>query len=376
MWHAQKSRYKIRRGEVIKYFLYLCLIKLDYPVNIQLMEKFNEYIATLHSGLSLLALPFNNTFKAYAAPDGTLYSLTKRELNKMSFILPFDGGNFADTLNSYNEKCIYLTVQCKRLNPESVFHDERLPPFLSVVIKSCAQLEGVSPLDITVFELLWKRYFKIIDGIQDFRLKCEYNDFLINWQNLYDIAFQKRDALLKRIDCLSNNNEAAIENEVEGGALSSNEEEALVFPKIFSLNSADMLYSGLLKDKFIDPSTMKEDFYCVFSLSTHKGRFNPVKWIKENRDVKNGKINKSALVELLTLLGYTQQEIIGEDGKKYKRMNNCFKIESTAFKANDFPARIKGKGVSVPLNVKSEFHEDLVRLLEEIDLPRRRKYIV
>lgn len=64
------------------------------------MADFNEYIALLHSGLSLLALPFDNTFKAYATPDGTLYSLTKRELNKMSFILPFDKGNFVDILNS------------------------------------------------------------------------------------------------------------------------------------------------------------------------------------------------------------------------------------------------------------------------------------
>lgn len=340
------------------------------------MADFNEYIALLHSGLSLLALPFDNTFKAYATPDGTLYSLTKRELNKMSFILPFDKGNFVDILNSYNEKCIYLIDQCRCLHSESIFHDKCLPYSLSIVIKYCAQLEGVRLLDINVFELLWKRYFKIIDSIQDFRLKCEYNDFLLNWQNLYHIVFQKKDDLFNRIDSLSNHNKIVIEKEVECGPVGNNEDESLVFPRIFSLNSADMIYSGLIKDKFIDSSTMKEDLYCVFSLSNYKGRFKPIKWIKKNRSVENQKVNKLALIEFLTLLGYTQQEIIGEDGKKYKRLNNCFEIESKPFKSNDFPVKMKENGLNDSLKAKSEFHEELVRLLEGVDLPRRRKYVI
>lgn len=63
---------------------------------------------------------------------------------------------------------------------------------------------------------------------------------------------------------------------------------------------------------------------------------------------------------------YTQEEIIGKEGSKYKKLNSCFEIKNNSFKANDFSVQMKEGGSSQLLNVKSEYHEELESMLREI----------
>lgn len=326
------------------------------------MENLNECITVLQNGLLLLALPFDNTPKTIVDSNGKLYSITRKS-GEISFILPVSDRKFSYVLEAYNRECCALIEKCKKLHFELSLQNTPLD-----IMESYAKLREVRVLDPAMFVLFWKKNKVFVKCMKNPEIESKYLDFILNWHDLHRIVFQKKNELFKGVDKHFNSNGGMIEDDANSEMLGSNEDELLVFPKKFSIDSAEKIYSKLL-GRFINDSTTVRDFLCIFSLSDYKGKFKPVKWIKKNSGVANGKVNKLSLIDLLTLLGYTQREIIGESGMKYKRLNNCFAIESSAFKAKDFTIEMKKNGEDAFLNVESEFHKELVELLVGINLP-------
>lgn len=327
------------------------------------MEKFNKFINLLHSGLSQLALPFDDTPKTVIDSNGTLLTITRRP-EELYFILPFSNGTFLEALEAYNSKCRILIQQCDKMHFEQVSFNNPMD-----IMESYYKLKQVRVLDPAIFELFWKKNKLFIIPMNNSKVEREYHDLHLNWCNLYHIIFQMRSELFEGIDKHLNNifkvgdNNEALSN--------NNEDKTFVFPRRFSKNSADIINSRLIKNGFIDPSTTEEDFYIVFSLSVNRGKFKPIKWIKKNQRVANGKINRLSLIDFLTLLGYVKQDILLDKGMMYKRLNNCFILDSGPFKSNDFSAAMKNAERNLPLHVESEFHEDLVSLLDGVGLPSR-----
>lgn len=215
----------------------------------------------------------------------------------------------------------------------------------------------------------------MINNSNNIELKNSYTSFIKTWYDLFAIITAKKRALQKELTNVCNDieNSKLVDCSDKAEASSTNSiDTSLTFPKKFSFMAAQKMHALLIENQFIDSSTALCDLCCVFSVPCEDSKnANRVKWIKNNSKVGNKKVNRSSLIDLLTLLGYKQKDIIGEEGQKYKRLNNCFQVGERPITANDFPSYIKSQDENESLKVKSEYHDILVRILGEVDLPKR-----
>lgn len=154
-----------------------------------------------------------------------------------------------------------------------------------------------------------------------------YDTFMVKWDELYVVITEKKSILENKLDILLGDLNLSVPStdSVKHQVVVNRPE--LVFPRKFSPNSAQKLCSLLIEHGFIDSATNLDDLYCVFSLPCESENAKPVKWIKRTSAVGNNKISRVSLIDLLTLLGYDERCIIGGEGQKYNRLNNCFIVE-------------------------------------------------
>lgn len=200
----------------------------------------------------------------------------------------------------------------------------------------------------------------------DQKKKSLYMTFLDEYEKLSSLIKEKIDQLLTELSDL--NRGLKMENKIFPKApfVDGN----LVFRKNTKLNysKAEKLLLLLQQEGFISEETSIHDFCVIFQiidygLNGEEYNANPIVWIKKSGRVNNNKINRLALIDLLLLLGYNTHDIIGEEGNKYKRLNNCFKAGDRPFKANDFTNYFSSN--SHELNVNSEYHDILLGLLKQ-----------
>lgn len=325
------------------------------------MKNMEEYVAMLKCGLSFLSYPFSTKSRMYCTSDGELFSPIRKE-NEMSFILPCTNGNILESLRLYNADCENLINECECLRTDLALQDRQSSHFLEKFLE-LQKIQETDSFNLVHFNHYHKMYFQIIKRVQSRELESEYADFCLNWHSLFDVVFKKKNELLNGVQellCINN-----MTTEVNSGSYTVIDEKrrTLLFPRKFSPIKAKKICNLLIQHNFIAPTTTTNDFTFFFSLSSENRNVKPIKWIKLTCKVKNNKVSKASLIDFLTLLGYTQREIIGEDGEKYKRLNNCFEIENNSFKPNDFSTKIKKRGVNQALDIKSEYHEQLVGIL-------------
>lgn len=218
-----------------------------------------------------------------------------------------------------------------------------------------------------------KIYQDLLHDNSEMELRRKYDIFMKKWDELYVAITEKKSVLEKELGILSDDLNLSTPNpdSVKHRAVINQPE--LVFPRKFSLASAEELLSQLIEHGFIDSTTNLDDLCCVFSLSiSNSENIKPIRWIKRTSTVGNNKISRVSLIDLLTILEYDERCIIGEKGQKYKRLNNCFIVEGKPFKANDFSKDMKHEDRSNFLNVKSEFHDDLLNIKKKMNFPQKK----
>lgn len=227
------------------------------------------------------------------------------------------------------------------------------------------------------------------------------------WEELYDIICRKKNILEKLLykpiesylpnsptnkhdennvsdlnedlaTCTTQNNVSDLDEDLTTCTTQNNsnkvnsvtDNKKLVFRNLFSEKACDNLHLLLIKNGFIDPLTPIKDLYYVFSIKKDfSTSHSPIKWIKPRKSVENNKVNRKSLIDLLTLLGYKDIDIRGEEGQKYKRLNHCFIIESGPFSSKDF--KNKSENGDAFINANSEYHNDLKKIVDKIGMPQK-----
>lgn len=344
------------------------------------MERLNEYIDTLTIGLECLFLPMSD--KVWAFFD-------EGQTEPVEMLMPFETYFCVDRISPFGieefhgaiQQCISIYQHrinsCNTLRPEKVL-DEIMKFETSLNVRAKLYKRNISErLDsllknVEVARNKLKVYQQILHNNAEIELRRDYDTFMVKWDELYVVIAEKKSVLEKDLGILLGdlNLSTSSPDSVKHHVVMNQPE--LVFPRKFSPNSAQQLCSLLIEHGFIDSATNLDDLYCVFSLPCESENPQPVKWIKRTSAVGNNKINRVSLIDLLTLLGYDERCIIGGEGQKYKRLNNCFIVEGRPFKANDFSTGMKHKDTSKSLNVKSEFHDELLNIINKIGLPKKK----
>lgn len=345
------------------------------------MDNLGKYIKALKEGIEYLSLPIELEKKKF---------ITKEDGQEIKLIYSFqpyflrkEGEEhvscahyyFMRVLGEYVSKYEVITIKCRKLRPEVIL-DELLKCSLHLDFHIKLYLETLKK-EISTLLIKTKSvenslavYQEAVDHSHIVELKICYNFFMITWRKLLETIIDKECALQSILtNAIDNNKTIKLPKEIETFSINVN----LTFPKKFSFMAAKEIHSLLIKNSFIDSSTTLSDLCCVFSVACgeeEKERCKPIRWIKQNSKVGNKKINRTSLIDFLTLLGYKQKDIIGEEGGKYKRLNNCFQVGNHPFKANDFTPGMKSKNINESLKVESEFHKALVEMLSKVSLPK------
>lgn len=345
------------------------------------MERLNEYIDTLTNSLDYLFMPTS---------DRAWFFFDKGKTEMEGMVMPFrshfcvneESTFLGEPFSSSIKQCIsiyqYAINKCNVLRSEKVLEEiikfetslnARARLYKRII---SARLDPLLKKGEAVRDEL-KVYQRILhNDSSEIEVRRNYDMFMVKWDELYVAITEKKSILEKELDILLGDLNLSIpsSDSVKHQVVVNRPE--LVFPRKFSLNSAQKLCSLLIKHGFIDSITDFDDLYRVFSLPCESDNSKPIRWIKRTSAVGNNKISRVSLIDLLTLLGYDERCIIGEEGQKYKRLNNCFIIEGRPFKANDFSTDMKHKDTSKLLNVKSEFHDDLLKIIDKIDLSQKK----
>lgn len=322
------------------------------------MKNLFAYMDTLSEAINLLQLPFK--FSTSYMLFGSF--LTQVEFHKSKYAS--EKNALFDNINNYNQKYSELINNCRNLNSYKVLEDRSNTGFFKTFVLCYWKTIIPDSLKSKYSSSYWNRDLSLLKQfIHDEKIIDAYCDFIILWHDLYKEVEEKQSDLLDKLNVLWDNAVAKLDN-IDQIMFGGQREYS--FSRKFSPIMAEKMHTSLINGGFIDSGTSLDDFCAVFSLPHGRTSMKPIKWIKLNKGVKNKKINKSALIDLLTLLGYTQEEIIGKEGSKYKRLNSCFEIKNNSFKANDFSVQMKEGGNGQLLNVKSEYHEELENMLREI----------
>lgn len=351
------------------------------------MENLNEYIEVLRNGLICLSVPVGeHVWFMDARPKGG------EKLENAQILLPFSTyfseqekkiyffleKDFEKGLIQYELGCQQMINKCRTLRSEVVLQEVfklAVPLEVSVKLYIRTMEKHLLPLLSKVKNVANSLiiYQGMIDNSDNTDLKNSYASFMITWHNLLNVIIAKqrvlRNELTNVYKDMENSKMMKQPEQIDSSSIGLIDMN-LTFHKRFSFVAARELHSLLIEKKFIDSSTTLGDLCCVFSVSCEEeqgGR--PIKWIKQNSRVGNKKVNRTSLIDLLTLLGYVQKDIIGEEGQKYKKINNCFQVGGRPFKANDFTSNMRSKDVNEPLKVTSEYHDILVDILSKVSLP-------
>lgn len=321
------------------------------------MKNLIAYMDVLSESINLLQLPF----KGYSSHIlfGDFFLKGKNDISKNISAKH----KALQILTFYNQKYKVLIKKCRDLRSYSVLEESKNPSFFKTFIVYHDKTVISELLESKRHSPDWNKYIHFFELTHDDKLVYEYCDFILLWNNLYDEVLEKKVDLLDKLNVLWDNAVDKLDNIdqiIFGG------QREYSFSRKFSPIMAEKMHTSLINGGFIDSGTSLDDFCAVFSLPHGLTSMKPIKWIKLNKGVKNKKINKSALIDFLTLLEYTQEEIIGKEGSKYKKLNSCFEIKNNSFKANDFSVQMKEGGNGQLLNVKSEYHEELESMLREI----------
>mgnify|MGYP000098149186 CR=1 FL=1 len=321
------------------------------------MKNLITYMEVLAESINLLQIPFDRY--TYQILFGDFLVKNKNDISKN--VSAKD--KVLKTFDSYNQRCDELIKKCRKLSSYSVLEDIKSSSFLKTFIAYHDETSMPELLKSKRHSTVWNKYLHFFELTHDDSLVSACSDFIILWNNLYDEVLEKKLELLDKLNVLWDNAVAKLDNIdqiIFGG------QREYSFSRKFSPVMAEKMYTSLIKGGFIDSATSLDDFCAVFSLPHGRTSMKPIKWIKLTKGVKNKRINKSALIDFLTLLEYTQEEIIGKEGSKYKKLNSCFEIKDNYFRANDFSVEMKEGGSDQFLNVKSEYHEELKNMLREI----------
>lgn len=331
------------------------------------MDKLNEYIEALNRGLALLFVHEENKYPTSIkrgdgfiplSPFLTYFTRDESGAHRLS---PVVENLFLDELETYGEEFQKQTVRCGYLQPGLVLQELRTLP--SLPIEDAVRLyKGTVERHLPYSREEIVKICKLLDGYclcaSNVKTEKALDSFKNKWQALHDMILEKKEALMNELD-----------NLLIGGKDMRKEiipDRVLRFSRKFSQHMGEELLKLLQQHEFVDPLTSDRDLFFLFSLEEAIPgiHYHPIRWIKKTEKVQNNKTSKASLLDLLTLLGYTQEEIIGRSKeKRYKRLNDCFDLEQP-FKANDFtPYRTPKEKAS--LKIESEYHSTLVNLVKK-----------
>lgn len=343
------------------------------------MKYLDTYIKTLNEAWELLLIPFDDKFESKFEPRNIL----------TSFFIPSKNARIMkkliSNLNKSRNKCEKLDMNIVKFEILNTYLNDKTDFKLKLEIPTFNCEKEDEYLD-----KLEKR-FNILGVIKGEKIKKYRKSYIEASRKLYDLICYKKRVLKKEIDKykvedkmsdtldsepekkdLFNNNSEQDSQDTESKFKDACIDSEHVFPKRFSLHSCEILHSLLIKHGFIDPNTHVDDLCYVFSLQKDFSKSpQPIKWIKRTVSVNNNRVNRKSLIDLLTLLGYSERLIRGDVGKKYKRLNNCFVLEGGLFKSNDFSSDMKHENIDELLNVKSEYHNELIKIVDQIGMPNR-----
>lgn len=300
------------------------------------MERLNEYIDTLTNSLEYLFMPTS---------DRTWLFVDKEQTEMAGMVMPFKShfcvneispflkDSFSDSIKQCISIYQYAINTCNVLRSDKVLEEIiKFETSLNARVKLYQRIisERLDPLlkkcEVVRDEL--KAYQGILhNNSSEIEVGRNYDTFMVKWDELYVVITEKKSILENKLDILLGDLNLSVPStdSVKHQVVVNRPE--LVFPRKFSPNSAQKLCSLLIEHGFIDSATNLDDLYCVFSLPCESENAKPVKWIKRTSAVGNNKISRVSLIDLLTLLGYDERCIIGGEGQKYNRLNNCFIVE-------------------------------------------------
>lgn len=346
------------------------------------MEKFIEYKKVLSEGITLLLdiVDSDKSFIGYSKPMEFSKERNLLELHfplsfysnrEQFFLFPSDKEVFCTSLDyfvnllNYNYNICHK-ISCYEVLAEIFKCDVNSDYFVDLYTKGINDdlfplLDRVVSLRKILYDIQEK-----LESLGDLLLSSRYLSFVDQWNKLLALIEEKIQQLITSLADLKNS--TIVEKKISQKKCLVN--KSLVFKRNIKFNyaNAENLLLLLQQDGFISEETSIHDFCVIFQIIDYglKGQeYNakPIVWIKKSARVNNNKINRLALIDLLLLLGYNTHDIIGEEGNKYKRLNNCFKAGDRPFKANDFTNYFSGN--SHELNVNSEYHDILLGLLKQ-----------
>lgn len=346
------------------------------------MEKYIEYKKVLLDGLTLLLEIVDSNKSFIGSPKPIEFSKERQLLElhfslsfyssrEQFFLFPSDKEVFCAGLEYFVDLLIYSYNTCNKISYDEVLAeifkcDAKVDYFVDLYTKGIN--DDFFPLLNKVVILRGKLYDiqkKLeSESLGDSLLNSKYLFFIEQWNKLLTLIEEKIQQLSTSLVDLK----SSIKVEEKISQDKYRVDRSLIFRKNtrFNYANAEKLLLLLQKDGFISEETSIHDFCVIFQIIDYglKGQeytAKPIIWIKKSGRVNNNKINRSALIDLLLLFGFNTHDIIGEEGSKYKRLNNCFKVGDRPFKANDFTAYFSGK--CQELHVNSEYHDHLLALL-------------